>query len=114
MLSATLLQILRDWWRIERPKNWLFPGGVVDQPVSREGVWEACQKGRLLSGISKPISPHSMRHAFAVHLLESGTDVRTIQLLLGHRSLATTARYLRIAASKVCSTTSPLDLLPHL
>jgi integrase/recombinase XerD len=113
MLSATLLQILRDWWRRERPRNWLFPGGIVDQPVSREGVWEACQKGRLLSGISKPISPHSMRHAFAVHLLESGTDVRTIQLLLGHRSLATTARYLRIAASKVCSTTSPLDLLPH-
>jgi integrase/recombinase XerD len=77
MLSATLLQILRDWWQRERPRTWLFPGGVVDQPVSREGVWEACQKGRLLSGISKPISPHSMRHAFVVHLLESGTDVRT-------------------------------------
>ena len=73
----------------------------------------ACQKARHLSAISKPITPHSLRHAFAVHLLESGTDVRTIQLLLGHRSLATTARYLRIATSKVCSTSSPLDLLPR-
>jgi len=60
-----------------------------------------------------PTTPHSMRHAFSVHLLEQGTDVRTIQLLLGHRSLATTARYLRIATNKVCSTTSPFDLLPQ-
>ena len=62
---------------------------------------------------SKPITPHTLRHALAVHLLEAGTDVRTIQLLLGHRSLATTARYLRIATSKVCATSSPLDLLPR-
>ena len=74
---------------------------------------QACQKARRRCSIPKPITPHSLRHAFAVHLLESGTDVRTIQLLLGHRSLATTARYLRIATSKVCSTSSPLDLLPH-
>ena len=83
------------------------------QPINRSSVELACQKARRLSGIRKPITPHSLRHAFAVHLLESGTDVRTIQLLLGHRSLATTARYLRIATSKVCSTSSPLDLLPH-
>jgi site-specific recombinase XerD len=72
-----------------------------------------CQKAQRSCGIAKPITPHSMRHAFAVHLLESGTDVRTIQLLLGHRSLATTARYLRIATTKVCAATSPLDLLPR-
>jgi site-specific recombinase XerD len=81
--------------------------------MNRSSVELACQKARRRSGIRKPITPHSMRHAFAVHLLESGTDVRTIQLLLGHRSLATTARYLRIATSKVCSAASPLDLLPR-
>jgi site-specific recombinase XerD len=72
-----------------------------------------CQQAHQRCHIAKPITPHSLRHAFAVHLLERGTDVRTIQLLLGHRSLATTARYLRIATTKVCSTTSPLDLLPQ-
>jgi integrase/recombinase XerD len=113
MLSPKLLDILRDWWRVERPRRWLFPGDRPGRPISKDAVEQACQKARRLCGISKPITPHSLRHAFAVHLLESGTDVRTIQLLLGHRSLATTARYLRIATSKVCSTSSPLDLLPR-
>lgn len=112
MLSPRLLEILRNYWRAVRPKQWLFEGYVSGQPITRDAVHRVCKQARQVSGIAKPISPHSMRHAFAVHLLESGTDVRTIQLLLGHRSLATTARYLRIATSKVCSTSSPLDLLP--
>lgn len=113
MLSPKLLETLRSYWRAVRPKDWLFPGDIPGKPITKDAVESVCQKSRQRSGIAKPITPHSLRHAFAVHLLESGTDVRTIQLLLGHRSLATTARYLRIATSKVCSTTSPLDLLPH-
>ena len=113
MLSARLLEILREYWKATRPKDWLFPGDKPAQPISRNTVEQACTKAHQLSGLTKPVTPHSLRHAFAVHLLESGTDVRTIQLLLGHRSLATTARYLRIATTKVCSTSSPLDLLPR-
>ncbi len=112
MLSPKLLGTLRSYWRAVRPRGWLFEGDVSGQPINRSSVELACQKARRLSGIRKPITPHSLRHGFAVHLLESGTDVRTIQLLLGHRSLATTAQYLRIATSRVCSTSSPLDLLP--
>src|SRR6476660_5633685 len=97
MLSPKLLQILRHWWRVAKPKPWLFPGDIPGGHIQREAVELMCQKAQRRCGIAKPITPHSMRHAFAVHLLESGTDVRTIQLLLGHRSLATTARYLRIA-----------------
>jgi len=113
MLSPVLLATLRDWWRVSRPTHWLFPGDRPEHPITRHAVADACQEARRRSHILKPITPHSLRHAFAVHLLEGGTDVRTIQLLLGHRSLATTARYLRIATTKVCSTSSPLDLLPH-
>jgi site-specific recombinase XerD len=113
MLSPKLLETLRGYWRVMRPKGWWFEGDISGHPITPNAVELACRKARRLSAIHKPISPPSMRHAFAVHLLESGTDVRTIQLLLGHRSLATTARYLRIATSKVCSTSSPLDLLPR-
>jgi integrase/recombinase XerD len=113
MLSPQLLEALRAYWRAARPKVWLFEGDIAGKPIDRGSVAQACQKARRLSHINKPVTPHSLRHAFAVHLLESGTDVRTIQLLLGHRSLTTTARYLRIATTKVCSTSSPLDLVPH-
>jgi integrase/recombinase XerD len=110
MLSPKLLTILRRYWKAERPKVWLFPGDLPGQPITTHAVAKACRKARRLSGISKHITPHSLRHAFAVHLLEAGTDLRTIQLLLGHRNLATTAGYLRIAITKVCATASPLDL----
>ena len=113
MLSATLLEILRSYWKATRPTEWLFPGAIPGRPITEDAVGLACENAHRLSGLSKPVTPHSLRHAFAVHLLEFGADVRTIQLLLGHRSLATTARYLRIATSKVCATSSPLDLLPR-
>ena len=114
MLSPRLLEILREYWRRTRPAGeWLFPGLIPGRHITTDAVERACLKALALSGLAKPITPHSLRHGFAVHLLESGVDVRIIQLLLGHRSLATTARYLQIACSKVCSATSPLDLLPR-
>ena len=113
MLSPKLLELLRAWWHAAHPRHWLFPSQIVTTPLTRSAVEHVCQQAHARSRIRKPITPHSLRHAFAVHLLEAGTDVRTIQLLLGHRSLATTARYLRIATIKVCSTTSPLDWLPR-
>ena len=113
MLSPTLLHCLREWWRATRPTVWLFPGQRPGHPMDKGAVQWACRLARFQSGIVKPLTPHSLRHAFAVHLLESGTDLRTIQLLLGHRQLETTSRYLRLATTKVCATTSPLDLLPR-
>ncbi len=114
MLSPRLLDVFRAYWKVFRPTLWLFTGDVADQPITRGAVELACQKAHRQSGISKPITPHSLRHAFATHLLESGTDLRTIQLLLGHRSLSTTSRYLKVATSTVCATTSPFDYLPKI
>jgi len=113
MLSPRLLEDLRTYWKVARPKLWLFPGDIPGRPITRDAVEQACDKARRVSGIDKPITPHSMRHAFATHLLEAGTDVRRIQLLLGHRSLATTSHYLKVATSSVCATVSPFDLLPR-
>jgi len=113
MLSPKLLELLRAWWKAAKPRPWLFPGKPASQPITPGAVEEACQKAQRRCGIPKPITPHSLRHAFATHLLEAGADLRKIQLLLGHRSLATTARYLRVATSTVCATPSPFDLLPQ-
>jgi site-specific recombinase XerD len=112
MLSPRLLDLLRDYWRAERPTDFLFPGEAPGRPIGTFVAQYACKNAQLRSGIAKSVTPHALRHAFAVHLLESGADLRTIQLLLGHRSLSTTSRYLRLATNKVCATASPLDVLP--
>jgi integrase/recombinase XerD len=112
-LSPKLLELLRTYWRTQQPPEWLFPGQDPHQPLGREAVGKAIKLASQRAGLTKDPSPHSLRHAYAVHLLEAGTDLRKIQLLLGHRSLATTARYLCLANTTVCATTSPLDLLPY-
>ena len=113
MLSPKLLAVLRAWWKVQRPRHWLFPGARPEAPITRSAVQLACQRASRRARLGKAVTPHLLRHTFAVHLLEAGTDLRTIQLLLGHRSLQTTSRYLRVATTTVCSTTSPLDLLPR-
>jgi integrase/recombinase XerD len=111
MLPPKLLAMLREYWTRTHPGEWLFPGRFPGQPISPLSIDRTCREVRLQCDIDKPVAPHALRHAFAVHLLEAGTDLRTIQLLLGHRNLSTTAQYLMIATSKVCATTSPLESL---
>jgi site-specific recombinase XerD len=114
MLSPRLLETFEKWRGLEKTKQWLFPGNRSENPITRHAVEKACREAHRLSGISKPVTPHSLRHAFAVHMLESGTDVRTIQLLLGHSSISTTANYLRLTTTQVCSARSPLASYPVL
>ena len=112
MLSPKLLDLLRTYWKAERPRaEWLFPSRDPAQHVSIRSVQLACQTAREAAGIGKHITMHTLRHSFATHLLEAGTDLCTIKLLLGHRSLSTTARYLHVATSTVCAVPSPLDRL---
>jgi integrase/recombinase XerD len=113
MLSPKLLEILREYWTTARPKTWLFPGKLPGSPLTSTSVLMFCNQTCLRAGLKKSVTPHTLRHAFAVHLLENGTDLRTIQLLLGHRSLSTTAGYLKVAQTRVCATISPLDLFCH-
>src|SRR5262245_59424171 len=111
MLSPRLLSILRCYWTAVRPKEYLFPGRHLDRPIAPRTVQLVCQTALLVSGLKKRVSPHTLRHSFATHLLEAGTDLRTIPILLGHRSLSTTARYLHVATAALRSTPSPLDRL---
>jgi site-specific recombinase XerD len=111
MLSPVLLDTLRQYWRYKKPKEWLFPGRNPDQPISTNDIFMVFHNAVRHAGITKKVSPHSLRHCFATHLLESGTDLRTIQILMGHRSLKTTARYLHVSQQQVRATSSPLDSL---
>lgn len=108
-LSSVLLDALRVYWLAYRPSSWLFPGREADQPLSASAIQRAIKAARLTAGIAKPATPHTLRHSYATHLMEAGTDLRVIQTLLGHRSLRTTAIYTHVATDRVRTTRSPLD-----
>lgn len=114
MLAEPLRDLLAAYWRWKRPTHWLFPGRNPDFPIATKSVFRACQKAAQKAGIRKPIHPHSLRHAFATHLLDEGVNLLVIQTLLGHAHLKTTARYLHLSDSVVRSTRSPLETLGSL
>ena len=111
MLSPQLLEVLRAYWKAVRPKGILFPGAIADRPITTGSVRQACYQAREVSGLTKRVVIHTLRHSFATHLLEAGTDLRVIQVLLGHRSLNTTAQYVHVATASLPSVKSPLDRL---
>jgi integrase/recombinase XerD len=111
MLSDPLREVLAAYWRWKRPADWLFPGKKPGCPLTRETVFDTCRKAARRAGIAKPVHPHSLRHAFATHLLEDGVDLLTIQKLMGHKNLKTTARYLHVADTTLHSARSPLETL---
>jgi site-specific recombinase XerD len=116
MLSPKLLEQLREHWRQlkRKPSLWLFPGNrrhTGDTPITTKVVWYVCQQAAQRAGIQKTVHPHTLRHCFATHLLEAGADLRTIQMLLGHRDLEETTIYLHLSERHLSATASPLDLL---
>jgi len=111
MLSPNLLDLLRAYWKVARPTHWLFPGHPCNRPITREAIYQVCLKATKAAGLNKKVTVRALRHCFATHLLEAGANIRVIQMLLGHRSLQTTARYTHVSRETLGSTTSPLDLL---
>ena len=114
MLGQKLLYVLREYWKIEQPRDWLFPGQIPKRHLTRSAVERVFYQARDTAGITKKVSVHSLRHSFATHLLESGVNIRKIQLLLGHRSLRSTQVYTHVARDYLDNTPSPLDILPDL
>ena len=111
MLSPQLLGILRVYWRLARPRLYLFPGRDEDRPIDPTVLHAACRSAAKAAGLSKRVTLHTLRHSFATHLLENGTDIRIIQVLLGHNNLSSTARYTQVATHTIRATQSPLDRL---
>lgn len=109
ILSPVLLQMLRHYWVAARPARYLFPGRALDRPMSVSVVQRACKDAQVKAGIDKTVTPHTLRHSFATHLLEAGTDLRVIQELLGHSSPRTTALYTHVSTKLIGQTKSPLD-----
>jgi len=111
MLSPQLLEWLREWWKAARPQAWLFPGQNPVNPMTARQLGRAVHAAARGAGIAKRVSPHTLRHSFATHLLEQNVDIRVIQVLLGHAKLETTALYTRVAVNTIRDVTSPLERL---
>lgn len=114
-LSPKLLEVLRDYWRWRKPGPYLFPslfGTRRGQPIDEKTVWHAVRRAAQRAGIQKTISPHTLRHSWATHLLERGTDLRTIQLLLGHVDLEATTLYLHLSQAHMQRVSNPIDSIP--